>query len=120
MWIALPDSFISVVAHRKNPDRLVVRARDKDSLLNLFPEKTIHFSPDRDYAYRTIVSRIELTDVMVERIEDIDYHNFKNEAKKYDTRRAQMFSDMWFAHWNYQHELIDDRSLFFPRRRQSR
>lgn len=109
MWIAMTDGFVSVVKDNGVADGsgLVVRARRKKHLLNLFGESARHriivdeFGA-KDYKYRVFASKPEVARIMSERVMDIDYTNFKAQAKKEDEKLAKMYSLWWHDHYEYQ------------------
>lgn len=58
MWLCFNDGFVSVVADKNNLDRLLVRARRKQDLLNVCG-KDVEALKDAgtDYRWRTFVDR---------------------------------------------------------------
>jgi len=63
MWIALPNSFLSIVALQTalSGPRLLVRARAAGDIERIFPRATVTHTPTADYAYRTTLSRTVVT-----------------------------------------------------------
>ncbi len=109
MWVCLNDAFVSAVQDHDDPSRLVVRARRKEHLERLFPGRVIVMTPDRDYAARVFVSRDEFASVMADRIEKIDYDNFKSSVD--DRQLRDLYKKFWGQHWSYQNEAREtDRS----------
>ena len=96
------DGFISAVLDWNDPsgNSLVVRARMREHLENQFPDETIVEMGGSDYKYRIFITKQKLTDLMVKRIKDIDYHNFKNSVE--DDRLHDMYSDIWVVGHRYQ------------------
>ena len=84
MWIFLSDSFLSIVAHREQPDMLLVRARSAGDIEAVFYGAKVEHTPDRDYHYRAILPREEVGRVLAGRVEGIDYGNFKNSVRDAD------------------------------------
>jgi len=78
MWIFLSDSFLSIVAHRLLPDMLLVRARQAGDIETIFPAAAVEYTPERDYHYRTVLPRHEVSQMLSHQIEWISYDNFKN------------------------------------------
>ena len=80
MWLFTPDSFISVVQHRDQPDMLLARARFPGDLGRVFPEREeeVEETPDADYRYRLIVGREEVAHAVANAARGIDYTNFKS------------------------------------------
>jgi hypothetical protein len=95
MWIMTTASFVSAVQLYNDPDRLMVRARDHESL-RLFIESARAANPDTeltdasisrddkaDYRYRVIFTKQELAaTVSYEILSFLTYHNFKEAATK--------------------------------------
>lgn len=80
MWVFTQDGFVSAVASDRDPEVLVVRARDKVSL-SLLAEVTgsdIVELPGRDYEYRVFVTRDQFSSWLMSQADAIDYSNFKN------------------------------------------
>lgn len=112
MWIAFNDSFVSAVEDRNDSARLLVRARNPDHLKRLFPNHEVIVTPSADYIARVSVQREEFTRVLVERVADIRYDNFK--ASVEDERLHRLYENVWCLHHRYQHSLSKpDRSRHF-------
>ena len=77
MWIFTVHGYVSVVAHRDHPDRLLVRARRAEHLQALFPDAKVHCTPKADYRYRADVAREQFLGRMLGHLATIDYDNFK-------------------------------------------
>lgn len=101
MWICFNDGFVSVVADRNNPARLLVRARRKQDLLNVCG-KDVEVLKDAgtDYRWRTFVDRKAFSALVAARIDNIGYTNFKNSVKDHDLH--DMYMDFWSRHYRYQ------------------
>lgn len=100
MWICFNDGFISVVKDKLNLDELVIRARRKDILETLFPGKEITTLTVSDYKYRTYCSKEEFSKLLVDRVSDIEYTNFKDSTTDPDLHN--LYADMWQLHYFYQ------------------
>jgi len=101
MWLCFNDGFLSVVADKHDPSRLLVRARRRQDLLNAVGKETeIVETPDRDYRWRTFIGREDFTAIVGGRIDKIDYTNFKNSVKDHDLH--DMYLDFWARHLRYQ------------------
>ena len=112
MWLAFNDAFISAVEDRNDPTRLVVRARNPEHLKGLFPSHDIVVTPKADYIARAFVTREEFTRVLVERVAEIRYDNFK--ASVTDERLHRLYENMWYLHHAYQENSSKpDRSRHF-------
>ncbi len=100
-WLCLNDSFVSIIAHRKNQQLLVVRARRKEHLINLLGDSIdITITPERDYKYRTTVERRSFAQIVASRIEQIDYGNFKDSVGDEDLHK--MYERFWSLHRQFQ------------------
>ncbi|KAB2856245.1 MAG: hypothetical protein F9K46_14460 [Anaerolineae bacterium] len=91
MWIFLPDSFLSIVAHRDLPDHLLVRARKKGDIERVFPEAKVEHTPRADYPYRAPIPRARVAEALAAQAQAIDYDNFKNQVGD-DARHDAYFS----------------------------
>lgn len=100
MWICMNDGFVSAVEDRYDNTKLWVRARNKDHLRTLFPNKTISTSNETDYRHRVQCTKDELADIISNRIKNIDYGNFKDSVK--DKKLKTLFGRFWGLHWEYQ------------------
>ena len=102
MWIFFNDGFVSAVQDRGDPGRLCVRARNPEHLRRLFPGVKVVVTPGADYACRVFVSRAEFARAVVERVEAIDYPNFKGSVA--DSGLHDLYLDIWQSGWSYQQE----------------
>lgn len=78
MWVFMSNSFLSIVAHRDNPNLLLVRARAAGDIEAVFPEATVERTPKADYLYRASLPRSVVSAALAAEVEQIDYTNFKN------------------------------------------
>jgi len=98
MWLFTKNSFISVVQHRERPDDVLVRARVKDHLTRLFPEKAtqIQRDDDADYRWRLLIPKQELADRISGYIlQDLDYDNFKAAQETDDPAWSRFLHAIW-------------------------
>jgi hypothetical protein len=103
----LNDAFLSVVADKNDPNKLMIRARRKEDLRNIVGEQAqILETVTADYRWRTFLTRERFKELISQRIDRIDYTNFKNSVT--DDERHEMYSDFWGIHRRYQQR---DRSL---------
>ena len=102
MWIAMNDSFVSVVVNRNDPKSVVVRARVKEDLVALFPPHAndIVEMTESDYRWRLFLDKKYVSAVIAERVMDIDYDNFKDSVPK--TWRKQAYNSIWSTMYNVQ------------------
>jgi|GEM_PF-278200 len=88
MWIAHSDGWLSIVAHRTQPDDLLVRARHPEHIQALFPEVEVTFNPDADYHYRVVIPREEVQSVISNYLANMQYDNFKNSIEDFGFHEA--------------------------------
>jgi hypothetical protein len=108
LWIFTTRGFFSIVEHKNDPNRVVIRARvrkDIDNIKMLFEELGLKASDileslDSDYRYRIFANRIDWVSVMTQIIADVGYTNFKNAV--YETgslaikgKRHEAYLDIW-------------------------
>ena len=79
MWLSFNDAFLSIVADRRDPNILTVRARRKGDIEAVFGEKVDVVTLERrDYQFRAHLPRGVVSDVIATRLFAIDYPNFKD------------------------------------------
>jgi hypothetical protein len=116
MWVCLNDGFLSVVTDKTDSSRLLVRARRKVDLVNVVgPNAKIEHTPANDYHWRTYIPREEFKQLMMDRIDGIDYTNFKQSVKSEDLH--DLYLGFWTDHRNYQRSAETkkkDRAVTLP------
>jgi hypothetical protein len=98
MWVMSESGFVSAVTHWENPEIIVVRARDYESLLPLadFAEQVIQHTPENDYPIRCEVRREVFAEWLTQQALSMTYTNYKDRA--YHTRGpsfAHALGDVW-------------------------
>ncbi len=104
MWIHLSDAFLSVVAHRHDPDMLLVRARVAGDIGRVFPGVIETETPTADYRYRATIPRKTVAAALAEQVAGIEYDNFKNSVTEHDRH------DAYFETWGALHRLQQNRA----------
>lgn len=100
MWICLNDGFFSIVAEHGS-ENLLVRARMRGDVERVFAAAmmaegaSVIETPDRDYRFRTSLSRRAVAETISARARDIDYGNFKDSVR--DQALHRMYGDFWNA-----------------------
>jgi len=103
MWICFNDAFVSVVSDPIVPGQLMVRARRKNHLKRLLGKKAkVYESPKRDYRFRAYVTREDFAKLVADKVENIDYTNFKDSVKKKDPELEKLYMKFWCEHLDYQ------------------
>lgn len=111
MWVMLRDSFISCVENIYDTDTLMVRSRTLDHLQAFLPEEfhpKIFTMKDSDYAYRAVMSKKDVAEIVSKRIMGIDYPNFKNSVD--DEVLHDFYSAVWYQGLYMQHPELGYRS----------
>ena len=95
MWIQLNNSFLSIVQNRNNDSELLVRARVKGDIENVFPKANVFEDVKADYKYRAFLTKQNVADVIKNKINAINYDNFKNSVSRKDLNRISSYSNVW-------------------------
>ena len=95
MWIITNKGIISVVQDRHDPERLLVRSRNKAFLQSVVEDLGHEVTEDQnaDYPYRLFMGRMEFMDVLLQEVEKIKYPNFKNSVV--DPVLQGLYSKVW-------------------------
>ncbi len=83
MWVITTQGFYSAVAHRDEPDTVIVRARTRDDIEALrrqIPGIEPFEDATADYRHRAVVGRAEWVAAVAQLASAIDYDNFKDEV----------------------------------------
>ena len=107
MWVFTETGFVSAVRHFKEKDKLVVRARDKESLQNLANTGNLEIvsTPLNDYPYRVIVADSVFATWLSKQTMAVDYTNFK--SRVHDSR-GHDFADALMSVWSAMHQVEDE------------
>lgn len=89
------DCFLSIVSKDCEPTELLVRARRKGDIEKVFPDAKVRKDTKTDYLYRAVIPRMDIALRIAERIDDINYPNFKDSVTDDALHRAYMAT--WFA-----------------------
>ena len=99
MWLFTTQGFYSVVAHRRDPDKLLVRGRareDLEALREQIPELRIFSDESADYRWRAVVTRAEWVAALAQLATEIDYDNFKSAvAERQGHERSRLYGHVW-------------------------
>lgn len=97
MWIFAKQGFISVVVDRNNINNCIVRARFIGHIKAIFPKARVKETPEADYRFRATIKKEEVSRVVSEAVNNIDYTNFKNslEEAKYHRACSTVWHDMY-------------------------
>ena len=95
MWVFTRSSFLSLVSDPNDPDMLTVRARHRGDIEKLFPAYTASMTPGRDYRYRCVIPRQEVTQALLSEVSKVIYSNFKDSIP--NAKRAHWYCWVWRA-----------------------
>ena len=107
MWICLNDAFVSIVEDRDDSNYLICRARVKGHLEKVFSQ-TVKETPEGDYRYRVRVPRGDVANIMLGRVMNIRYDNFKNSVK--DDNLHGAYLDFWVVMRRLQEKLMPKKA----------
>jgi hypothetical protein len=93
MWLFLQDAYLSIVADRDRPDRLLVRARFSGDLERVFGKVPVEVSPSADYRFRARIPRQVVADRLAAAALNTTATNFKASVK--DTWRHDLYLSVW-------------------------
>jgi len=106
MWVCMSDSFVSIVRHDGFNNHLLVKARDRESLVAFlnhgqWPSQTpeIIETPDSDYRFRAVVPDRIVVECLTDVTTHIDYGNFKDSVR--DIKRKCAYSMVWNTMANF-------------------
>lgn len=95
MWVMLNNSFLSVVENRNNKNELLVRARIKGDIENIFNDVKTFEDEKADYKYRAFIPRDLVEKVIASQVASINYANFKGSISPDDEIRHNAYMRVW-------------------------
>ncbi|MDD5276778.1 MAG: hypothetical protein PHR16_11950 [Methylovulum sp.] len=93
MWVVLNDAFLSIVAERDDPNRLLVRARFPNDIARVFPDAEVTETPHADYRFRTFLPREVVASHLADAVRRCDYPNFKSSV--WEQWRHDLYLKIW-------------------------
>lgn len=100
MWLFTSTGFVSIVAHRGDPETLVVRSRFAGHIRQLFPKAKVVRTPEADYLFRAFLPREAVEAKIADQVKQIDYPNFKDSIG--EVRYHNACVDVWSALYRHQ------------------
>jgi hypothetical protein len=102
MWLYTDKGHISVVVHAKAPNKVLLRARNRDTLPLLVSkgESRQSYTPNRDYYYRIITSTTEFKQILQQYIDTMEYTNFKDHIVSHgilSKEHVKAYHDVYWA-----------------------
>lgn len=107
MWICMNDAYLSIVADKDDPGKLMVRARAKGDIERVFPGAKVRESDRADYMYRAFIDRSEVSKAIAKRLLDIRYESFKDTVEEEDRHLAYL--DIWSRMRRFQEKRLGRR-----------
>ncbi|WP_332913275.1 ADP-ribosylglycohydrolase family protein [Algoriphagus boritolerans] len=113
MWIASKNGFFSIVQHRDDSEQVLVRARVKRDLEEIFPEDRIHHTPGGDYHWRVFASKKEMGEILLRQMAELDYPNFKGKIAKTPSQedKLQAYYQVWSVMHDYGLKKFDKKNV---------
>lgn len=101
MWIITNKGLLSIVAHKDSPEKLLVRSRRYDELLDFvskLPEAVSIYQMNRsDYKWRCDVDRDQVAFAATKILQEIDYFNFKRSIPETDLDLQHFAGEVWLS-----------------------
>ena len=104
MWLLFNSGFLSIVSDRNSTENLLVRARVRGHIQEVFPSAKVFTDSNADYLFRTVIIRDEVAAAVADSIRHIDYDNFKNSVA------SQSLHDAYLDVWRTMRHLQDTMS----------
>jgi hypothetical protein len=111
MWIALNNSFLSIVRKQPCDKFLTVRARVDGDIERVFPDAKVQVGGGTDYKFRARVGQKAVADAIAKQITSINYSNFKNSVAEDD--RHDAYFGIWRAMMAMQRSANQDDRMSF-------
>lgn len=109
MWTFTQHGFASAVAHRDQPDTIIVRFRDERDAeahakaIGVFDDPPdVQTTPVADYAYRIEVSRATWAAFISQESASLDYDNFKSMMAHRCPHWGRELHEIWHVHHDHQ------------------
>ena len=82
MWLFTQRGFFSIVAHRDDPDFLIVRARVKGDIENYWPQAKVSETPNADYLFRAVLPKEVVAERIGKIVSTLDYRSEERRVGK--------------------------------------
>ena len=109
MWVFTESGFVSAVRHHSEAGKLVIRARDHQSLEGLANAigLDIEPTPGSDYPYRTVTDDNAFATWLSKQVMRIDYTNYKD---RMEVARGNDFAGALLGVWSTMRQVEDDEA----------
>ncbi|WP_238531650.1 ADP-ribosylglycohydrolase family protein, partial [Nitritalea halalkaliphila] len=100
--------------HREDPEQVLVRARVKKDLAEIFPENRILHTPSADYHWRVYASKQELGELLLGQVAALDYPNFKGKIAEIPSQadKSEAYHRIWTVMHAYGRQLFDRKNVY--------
>lgn len=112
MWVMTTGGFVSAVQHRDDASKVMVRARDRQSLATMVADikevddSAIYTEAGSDYRWRVVVSKEQFKEFLAREVDGyLDYDNFKNRVSK---TLGQRWHDAYLQVWVTMLRMVPD------------
>ena len=107
MWVFTESGFVSVIRHHSEAEKLVVRARDHQSLEGLANAIGLDIEPTSgsDYPYRTVIDDNAFAAWLSKQVMGVNYTNYKNHM---EVTRGHDFAGALHGVWDTMRQVEDD------------
>lgn len=113
MWLLTDTGFLSIVQHRSDPTKLLVRARVRGDLQafaakyeTLFGDAlTIQENPNADYRWRTVAARDHVADLFRAKIMELDYDSHVKDVAIRRSGPNAAREAAYYATWNAMYKM---------------
>ena len=106
MWVFTESGFVSVIRHHSEAGKLVIRARDYQSLEGLANAigLDIEPTPGSDYPYRAVADDNAFATWLSKQVMRIDYTNYKD---RMEVARGHDFAGALLGVWSTMRQVED-------------
>jgi hypothetical protein len=95
MWIFTSNSFVSIVEHRDDPAKLIIRGRFKGDVDRFLGAPIEIETPDADYRFRATAKRADVEAAITRAAQAINYPNFKGSMPSRPDWRHRVAMQVW-------------------------
>ena len=109
MWVFTEGGFVSAIRHHSMPEKLVVRAREHQSLEGIANSigLDIEPTPERDYPYRVLIDDSAFASWLSKQVIRVDYTNYKDHM---EVTRGHDFAGALQSVWSTMRQMEDDEA----------
>lgn len=109
MWIFTSNAFVSIVEHRDDPAKLIVRGRFKGDVDHFLGAPIEIETPEADYRFRATAQRADVEAAIQRAAKAINYDNFKGSMPRRPDWRHRVAMRVWQVMATAQQEMRGKR-----------